>query len=159
MASCELCGQDTSDPTKIKMEGTVLKVCDSCSDIGEEVQTKTSRSKSSSSTKAQGNPNIKRKATPADKTLASDYGVRVKKAREAKSLSHEELADKLNEKQSRISKIETQNLKPDENLGRKLQKVLDVELYVNSEVSNVDQTDGNDDRDATLEDVADINED
>lgn len=155
MASCELCGQDTSNPTKIKMEGTVLKVCDSCSDMGEEVATRKKKS-SSKSTRAQGNPNLKRSATPADKTLASDYGVRVKKAREAKEMSHEELADKLNEKQSRISKIETQNLKPDENLGRKLQKVLDIELYVNSEVSNVDQTGGTDDREATLGDVADI---
>lgn len=119
--------------------------------MGEEVTTRKKKSGSKKSTKSR----IKRKATPADKTLASDYGARIKKAREAKEMSHEDLADKLNEKQSRISKIETQNLKPDENLGRKLQKVLDIELYVNSEVSNYNHS-SSDDRDATLEDVADI---
>ncbi|WEL19570.1 multiprotein bridging factor aMBF1 [Candidatus Nanohalococcus occultus] len=152
MASCELCGEKVSDLTKVKMEGTILKVCDSCTDMGEKV---TTRTKKSSKSRKKKKSRIKRTATPADKTLATDYGARVKKAREAKEMTHKELADKLNEKQSRISKIETQNLKPDENLGRKLQKVLDITLYVNSEVSNYNVSNA-DDRDATLEDVADI---
>jgi len=89
------------------------------------------------------------------KTLAPNYGEKVKKAREDEKLSVSEVADDLNEKESVIKKIEGEDLKPDKGLASKLSKKFDVDLYTNTEVSNVD-TDPRDTRKATLGDIAEV---
>lgn len=148
MTKCELCGEETNSTTKIKLEGARLKVCSSCSDMGEKVNT---------GKKRRNKGKRKTSSTPREsRVLVKDYGKKVKKARESKSLTQAELADLMNEKESWISKIEAERLKPDSKQGKKLKKHLGVELYTNPEVSNVDTSGGTDDRSATLGDVADI---
>ncbi|MFB6200234.1 MAG: multiprotein bridging factor aMBF1 [Candidatus Nanohaloarchaea archaeon] len=148
MASCELCGKSTDSLKKVKIEGAKLKVCDSCSDMGEEVETPSKKRKKKKKKQKTG-------SRTSQDTLHPEYGSRVKQAREDKQLSIQELADDLNEKQSLISKVEKQDLKPDKTLANKLSSKLGVELYTNPEVSDVD-TQNTDSRNATMEDVADI---
>lgn len=151
MSSCELCGRDVDSLKKVKIEGAVLKACDSCSDMGEEVKTTTSKSGSKKKKKTRSS----RKRSSED-TLVSDYGERVKEARESEQLSIKEVADDLNEKESLISKIEKQELKPDKPLAQKLGKKFDITLYTNPEVADYGSNDDVDNRKATMEDVADI---
>lgn len=151
MASCELCGSETSETTKIKMEGTVLKVCQECSEMGENVSTPSTDKKRSSS--SSNNSSLRK---DGGKTLATDYGKRLRRAREAESLSQADLADKLNEKESRISKIEKKEFKPGRKLGKKLEAELELELYVTPEVGDHATGTRGDDREATLGDVAEI---
>ena len=149
MSSCQLCGKDSDDLKKTKIEGATLKVCDSCSDMGETIEQPKKKSKKT-----------KKKKTyrPKDtQVLANDYGNRVKEAREDRKLSMKELADTLNEKASLIKKIEREDLKPEKSLAKKLSKELDVTLYVNPEVSDHSVESG-DDRKATLGDVAEVKE-
>jgi len=152
MSSCELCGQDADSLTKTKIEGAKLKVCDSCAEMGEKVETpsknvkKKKKKRSSRSTKRE------------TKTLANNYGSKVKEAREGKQLSIQELSDDLNEKASLLKKIEQEQLKPEKSLAEKLEKKFGIELYVNPEVTDYDDRDGGDDRKATLGDVADVKE-
>ncbi len=148
MSSCELCGKDTDSLKKAKIEGATLKVCDSCAEMGETVKTQ------SKTRKKKKKKRTKRKKRDT-KTLASDYGDRVKNAREARKLSISEVADDLNEKESVIKKVEGQDLKPDKSLAGKLSKKFGIDLYVNPEVSDVD-TDSGDTRSATLGDVAEV---
>lgn len=152
MPSCELCGQDADSLTKTKIEGAKLDVCDSCADMGEKVETPSknvkTKKKSSSSTSKKRNT----------KSLANDYGEKVKEAREGKQLSIQELSDELNEKASLLKKIEQEKLKPEKSLAEKLEKKFDIQLYVNPEVSDYDDRDSSDDRKATLGDVADVKE-
>jgi putative transcription factor len=148
MASCELCGKDTDSLKKTKIEGATLKVCNSCSEMGETVETKSRKRK-----KKKKSRNRSRKKDT--KTLASDYGERVKQAREEEKLSISEVADDLNEKESVVKKIENAELKPDKSLASKLSKKFGIELYVNPEVADVD-TDSGDTRSATLGDVAEV---
>ncbi|WP_414837791.1 multiprotein bridging factor aMBF1 [Candidatus Nanosalina sp. VS9-1] len=150
MSSCELCGREQDSLKKAKIEGATLNVCDSCAEMGETVETtskkrkkKKSRSTSSSSRKT--------------KVLDSNYGEKIKQAREKEKLSISEVADSLNEKESVIKKIESQDLKPEKSLASKIGKKFGIDLYVNPEVSDVDQDSG-DDRSATLGDVADVKE-
>lgn len=150
MPSCQLCGKDSDDLQKTKIEGAVMKVCDSCSDMGETVKQPKKKSKKT-----------KKKKTyrPKDtQVLANDYGNRIKEAREDRKLSIKELADSMNEKASLIKKIEREDLKPEKSLAKKLSKELDVALYVNPEVSDHSVESG-DDRKATLGDVAEVKED
>ena len=145
-----MCGSDTSSATKVKIEGAVLKVCDSCKDLGSEVKTSSSKKKS----KKKSSSSRKR----SEKVLVPGYGEKVKKAREEEQLSIKEVADELNEKESLIKKIEKQDLKPDKSLAGKLSDRFNITLYTNSEVSNHGSaTENSQSKKATLEDVADIN--
>jgi len=150
MASCELCGRDVDSLEKAKIEGATLKVCDSCADMGETVETKSKKKKRK-----------KKKSRTSSKTssevLASNYGEMIKDARESEKLSIKEVADSLNEKESVIKKIESEDLKPEKSLASKLEKKFGIELYVNPSVSDV-ETDSGDERSATLGDVAEVSE-
>lgn len=116
--------------------------------MGETVETKTKKRKK----KKKSRNRSRKKDTD---TLASDYGDRVKQARESEKLSISEVSKDLNEKESVIKKIENQELKPDKSLASKLSKKFGIELYVNPEVADVDQ-DSRDTRSATLGDVAEV---
>ncbi len=152
MPSCQLCGKDVDSLKKAKIEGATLKACNSCADMGETVETSTSKrrkKKKKSRTRSTG----RRKS----KVLASNYGQMIKKAREKEKLSIKEVAESLNEKESVIKKIESQDLKPEKSLASKLEKKFGIELYVNPEVSDV-KTESGDDRSATLGDVAEVSD-
>lgn len=150
MTSCELCGRDVDSLKKVKIEGATLKACESCAEMGEEVKTKSTkknRKKKKSSSTRRSSKDV----------LVNDYGEKVKKARESRQLSIQEVSDDLNEKESLISKIEKQDLKPDKPLADKLSKKFDITLYTNPEVADYDTGESVDNRKATMEDVADIN--
>ena len=155
MSSCELCGKEADSRKKVKIEGATLNVCDSCADLGNKVKTPSKKSKTKKKKSRK-----RRSTTPSEnKVLVNNYGNEVKKARESKGISLKDLANNINEKQSRVSKIEKEELKPGNKLAKKLSKELGVDLYTNAEVANYDQTDNPDDRTATLGDVAEVKED
>jgi putative transcription factor len=60
--------------------------------------------------------------------LVADYSKRIMKARNSKGLTKKELASRLNEKLSVISKLERGELRPSDKLIRKLEKELDITL-------------------------------
>ena len=62
--------------------------------------------------------------------FVEDLGNVVRKAREAKFLTREQLAEMGGEKVSTIRRIENDELKPSFELARKLEKVLKVKLLV-----------------------------
>lgn len=151
MGSCQLCGKDTDEPVKTRIEGAIMKVCESCSDMGEKVEQKTEE-------KPRKKKKRKRVSSPRKtKVLANNYGEKVKEARESEKLSIKELADDLNEKASLLKKIEREEFKPDKSLAGKLEKKFGIDLYVNPEVSDHEIESG-DDRKATLGDVAEVKE-
>lgn len=147
MPSCQLCGEDSDKLKKTKIEGALMKVCDSCTDMGDVVEQKKKKTKKK-----------KKKTTyrPKDtEVLANDYGSRIKQARESRKLSIQELASSLNEKASLIKKVEREDLKPEKALANKLSKELDVTLYVNPEVYD-HSVESTEDEKATLGDVAEV---
>ncbi len=62
--------------------------------------------------------------------FVEDLGNVVRKAREAKFLTREQLAEMVGEKVSTIRRIENDELKPSFELARKLERVLKVKLLV-----------------------------
>lgn len=145
MSKCELCGEEADSTTKVKIEGAKMKVCGSCEEIGETIETK-KKTKSKKKERSRKRNN---------ETLANDYGEKIKQARESRELSIKELADQLNEKNSVLKKVEREELKPDKSLAQKISGELDIEIYVNPEVNEYEDT-SSDSRKATLGDVADV---
>jgi putative transcription factor len=62
--------------------------------------------------------------------FVEDLGNVVRKAREARFLTREQLAEMVGEKVSTIRRIENNELKPSFELARKLEKVLKVKLLI-----------------------------
>jgi putative transcription factor len=60
--------------------------------------------------------------------IAQDYDERIRSAREQSGLSQEELAKQLNEKASLIRKLEHGDTLPSDDVQRKLEKALDIDL-------------------------------
>ena len=60
--------------------------------------------------------------------MVDDYHARIRNARAKSGMTQKELAMKLNEKQTIISKIESGTMRPDEKLIKKLQRELGVVL-------------------------------
>jgi len=150
MSTCQLCGNDVDSTVKAKIEGAVMKVCDSCAEMGEKIKTKSKKSNKSKKKKR------RKTSKTEEKVLTNNYGQKIREEREDREMTMEGLADSMNEKTSVIRKIEQEELKPDKSLAGKFSKKLGLDLYVNPKVSDYDDTDDGDSRAATLGDVADI---
>jgi len=146
---CEMCGAETADPNRVKIEGAELDVCDSCTDFGTEVQTDEQPSTTSTKYSTSGSSSTRSGSGSTSTTsssgggggrgdemfddieeLAQDYDARIREARETASLSQEDLANQLNEKASLIRKLEHGDTLPSDTVQRKLERALDIDLTV-----------------------------
>lgn len=139
-----MCGAETDDPTTIQTEGTQLEVCSNCTEFGtvlhDEERKKSKKPSGSGSSSSGGGGGTTRQSPPSSGggpshdpldelgTLAPDYDQRVRNARENAGMKQEELADELNEKLSLIRKIERGEMRPSEDVRRKLESALGVSL-------------------------------
>jgi putative transcription factor len=69
-------------------------------------------------------PSVKEKATE----IIEEYGIAIRRAREKKGLTQEELGKLINEKMSVITRLESERMSPNEKLARKLEKTLNSKL-------------------------------
>lgn len=140
---CEMCGKEGPLKTA-KIEGNKMRVCGDCAKFGQVVEPASSSGggpSSGGSASGSNQPNIqaglekrKQKRKPRDvfsdrdKVLVEDYGDRVRKARQKKDLTPEELSDQINEKKSVISHTERNDHHPSDELVKKLERALDITL-------------------------------
>ncbi|MFQ6068511.1 MAG: multiprotein bridging factor aMBF1 [Candidatus Bathyarchaeia archaeon] len=135
---CEVCGRRiTGKPYKAIIEGARLVVCNDCAMLGSiswEIKT---LKPAKSTVKTQGLLKRKSKVSARQQSslepameLVEDFGTRIRQAREALRLSHEDLGRKINEKVSVLKKLEGYKMTPDNKLAEKLQHVLKIKLFV-----------------------------
>ncbi|MEF8854822.1 MAG: multiprotein bridging factor aMBF1 [Haloarculaceae archaeon] len=176
MVQCEMCGKETNSPNRVKIEGAELDVCDECTDFGTEVQTADSGGTTSTkystdtstsgsaggsgggstpSSSGGGSSGSRRGSDMVDdiEELAQDYDDRLRDAREGAGLSQEDLAKKLNEKASLIRKIEHGDTLPSDEVQRKLEGELDVDLTAGGAAEDTEWEGGESSGEYTLGDV------
>lgn len=138
--NCEICGKPIQGkPIRTKIDGSVLEVCNECSKFGR-VQRDTPLERKFVSRSQKGNKqnnnrpqnrsqNLQRRRRdePMDE-LVEDFNIVVRKAREAKGWTREELGAKIYEKVSVINRIESGKMEPDVKLAKKLEKTLNITL-------------------------------
>ena len=56
----------------------------------------------------------------------------IREARSKKGMTHEQLGQKINEKVTLLKKVETETIKPDDILSKKLERFLGIRLFINS---------------------------
>ncbi|WP_136687953.1 multiprotein bridging factor aMBF1 [Halorhabdus amylolytica] len=173
MVQCEMCGTETQSPNTIKVEGAELDVCDECTDFGTEVKTQDASSTSTKySTSSSSNDSSSGGSTTASSgssggggggsrrdmfdemdELAQDFDQRIRSARESAGLSQSELADELNEKASLIRKLEHGDHLPSDEVQRKLERELSIDLTEGAGEGDTDWEGGSDVGEYTLGDV------
>ena len=129
---CEICGKEIiGKPITIQIDGTNMKVCKSCSKYGK-IQREPTKSYNNRpnqrNRKRYSKPYSSPRKTETNYELVEDYGKLIREKREQKKWSREDLGKKINEKVSVISKIETEHMKPDTKLAKKLERLLKIEL-------------------------------
>ena len=139
---CEICGKPVpeNNPIRAKIEGSVMVVCKECSKLGkiQKAPPKPKYVKQNNKSKRPAtnrNRPYSRNDEPTEE-LIEDFSLEVRKAREAKNWSREDLGKKINERVSVITRIETGKMTPDNKLTKKLEKALDIKLL--EKVDNVD---------------------
>ena len=138
---CEICGKPVpeNNPIRAKIEGSVMVVCKECSKLGKIQKTppkpKYVQEKSSKKTSKAPQKNYSKSDEPSEE-LIEDYEQVVRRARESKNWSREKLGQKIGERVSVITRIETGKMTPDTKLTKKFEKALDIKLL--EKVENVD---------------------
>jgi putative transcription factor len=141
---CEMCGEAIrGTPKLVRVEGAELSVCSKCEKFGTEVQQvrrtdirlppKVTAGKPAPAP-AGGAAQVRYKRDMFDfmeGEIVDDYAVRIRHAREEKGLSQKDLAMQMKEKEHLIRKIENSELIPEDDVRRKLEKVLEIQLLDN----------------------------
>ncbi len=131
---------------KAKIEGVVLSVCERCVKYGEEVKEivkPIERSK-----------DLEEKLEIFEEVPVENLGEKVKRLREEKNLTQEELAAKIKEKLSVIKRIED-GWVPEENVIRKLERFFKVKLTEKIAISSEKEKNEKEEK-LTLGDVVEI---
>ena len=138
---CEICGKPVpeNNPIKAKIEGSVMIVCKECAKLGKIQKTppKPKFAKQNKAKRPAKNRNKSyTKSEESTEELIEDFSIEIRKARESKNWSREDLSKKINERVSVISRIETGKMTPDNKLTKKLEKTLDIKLL--EKIDNID---------------------
>ena len=147
---CEICGKKIAGrPVRVKIEGSIMQTCQDCSKFGK-VQKEPQRA-----VKRRTAPRRPRIREPSYE-VSEDFNTLVRVAREKKGWSREDLAKKVYEKASVVSRIESGKMVPDIKLARKLENILSINLLDKVENEQTEETGPQRVRGATIGDIAQI---
>ena len=156
MGTCELCGADKVGTFRTKASGARVDACSRCIDrLGLEKPIPKPSEKRTKSLVTQSN--IRRSSsilTKPDKELAPDFHIRIRNAREDKGWDQREFARRMNERLNIVQRTENGN-RPTDNLIKKIEKVLSIELFIEIEADNTRQAGTSTSRSMTIGDVYD----
>ncbi len=122
MYECEICGRRTDTLYVVDVEGAQLSVCARCStgrSVIDEIGT---------TEKVRGSKVVGRKPAEEEEELVQDYGMRIRKAREAMGIDIKVLGELINEKRSTLLRVEEEKMQPTASLTAKLEKALGIKL-------------------------------
>ena len=112
---CEMCGRVISSAVKARVEGSVLSVCNNCSQFGDLVDVR-------------AEVRDRRRITLDTKTINPNFAKIIRTTRISSVLSVEQLAEKMGEKASVVERVE-KGMRPTDELAKKLEKALSVKLF------------------------------
>lgn len=146
---CEMCGKKVPHLEKVRIEGAVLNVCDTCARLGTPAESIRSRFSSASTSRPQeaikipqkkivvppSRPSSKRRRRDSIENLevVPEYAELIREARSKLSMTQDELAAKLLEKKNVISSIERGDLLPEIKVARKIERLLNIKLLESEE--------------------------
>ena len=139
---CEMCGNETSAPRRVRVEGSVLNLCENCSRFGVVLDGPPESASSADPLGPGAAPDLSGRLARRSRRLeerdlfqelpemelAPDWSKRIRAAREKLNWTPEELGKRLNEKKSVLLKIESGVFRPPDVMIRKIESLLKVRL-------------------------------
>lgn len=132
---CELCGKDVTFHRKVTIEGVQLEVCAECAKFGIEAKKEPPKEEAPRPIVAQRLESRERRGKPKDvydttgkEELTENYGALIRNARSGRGMTQKDLAMRINERVTVLSKIESGEMRPDDKLVTKLEKELGIKL-------------------------------
>jgi len=131
---CDLCGRD-EDLVNAIVEGSIVNVCQNCSEYGDVIEIKKSNPKRI--IKKESKYYLKEEPL---KFVVENYSEEVKKQRIRKNLTQDELARNIAEKTTVIQKIESGQFAPTVKIAKKLEQFFGIKLIDESldEIQNIE---------------------
>jgi putative transcription factor len=114
--NCEICGRTIAKANRVKIEGTIMEVCNNCTSLGQKLEAPRQWSPRQQNLKL------------SQETVVDNFASLVKQAREKRHWTMEEFALRCQEKEMFLHRVEQGTLKPDMTLARKLERVLGIRL-------------------------------
>ncbi len=150
---CAMCGKEDR-LVVAKIEGTELKVCNSCARYGKVLRQVAPPKSPKQSAKEE--KRIKQIIQPElIEMVVPDFSALIRKKRESMGLKQLEFAKKINEKESVIQNLEQGRMTPSLELARKLGRYLNIKLVEQYEEKSQNLT-STDDGELTLGDLIKI---
>ena len=122
MGDCEICGRSSDILYIVELEGARMSVCERCS------KGKSIISKIGSEHEAPTRPSA-REEEPEDEIIEG-YGEKIRKAREALGIPMKVFAERINEKESNLIRVENERTLPTEKLVVKLERELNIKILI-----------------------------
>ena len=140
---------------KIKLDGSIMITCKECSKFGK-IQREPPKPKIPGvSRSSHATRRVQRPREPAEEVVENVKDI-VRQAREKKGWSREELGEKIYEKASVVTRIESGKMIPDLKLARKIEKLMNVVLVEKNDDVTADEIGHLKIRGATIGDIARI---
>jgi len=129
MLECELCGKVIKGKAYVvKIDSAEVIACEECAAGKEIIRVIGGESKETK---------VKAKKVEEKEEIAFDYGERIRKAREELKIPLKVLAERINEKESYLKRVEDQEVLPSEEVARKLEKELGIKLFEKVEEKSI----------------------
>lgn len=123
---CHICGRKT-ELARAEVEGVILDVCGDCSRFGKVLYALTPQQLSKAAPKP-------RRPDPEElEVVVPDAGARIKARREKLSLTQEQLARKIAQRESFIQKVEAGAMELSISLAKKIEQQLNIVLVEEAE--------------------------
>ncbi|MFA5106494.1 MAG: multiprotein bridging factor aMBF1 [Candidatus Micrarchaeia archaeon] len=152
---CDICGRPDAGIFAL-IEGAKLRVCGSCARGGKILYVEHEEAPQRGGNTQPGAPQAEKHTMDKDELdLVDDYGAKIKSAREKLGLPLPVLGERIAEKESFLDRIEKGHARPSDQLARKIEKELGIELLEKAS-SMPFQAPGKPGKDITLGDVIEI---
>jgi len=113
---CNICGKEEENLLKIKVEDAIVEVCKDCSSFGQIVYEKSKKVEED------------KKEQEDEYEIAENYGEIIRKAREKMNFSRKDFALKLKIKENILKRIENEELLPEKDVAKKIEKELGIKI-------------------------------
>jgi len=123
---CDMCGS-SEQLFKTEVEGSILNVCSQCAKYGTVISRVKSEEELREEEKRMQHRVMVKEEEPVE-TIVVGYASQIKKARERKGLKQEEVAKKINEKESVLHHVESGKGSLSIALARKLERFFGITL-------------------------------
>jgi len=135
---CEMCGNDVETLNRVRIEGSVLRVCPDCQRFGVVLDAPPPAPVAPAAPGRSAGPRALPRGRPMEERdlykempemdLAEDWSKRIRLAREKLTWTPEEFGKRLNEKKSVVLKIESGHFRPPDAQIRKIEQLLKIRL-------------------------------